>query len=141
MSTIRNNAMSANRVLLKLDGEVVGMAQNCRSSDDYAPDGASGIGDIHVQEFVPTVARHSLSLTQLKFRNESLRAKGLIPENGDAALRGVEFDILIQDKNGASVLRKYIGCVFASGDIDVQKHQIVSGTAQFLARDVQGTGL
>jgi len=38
------------------------------------------------------------------------------------------------------VLRKYIGCVFDSGDIDVQKHQIVSGTAQFKARDVQGVG-
>jgi len=140
MATTRANARTGNRVIVKLDGTTVGMAQSCRSSDGYGMEGASGIGDIHVQEFVATVANHTLSLTQLKFKNASLQGAGLIPENGDAALKGVEFDILIQDKDDGSVLRKYIGCVFDSGDIDVQKHQIVSGTAQFKARDVQGVG-
>lgn len=140
MANFRTNAEHANRTLIKLDGVTVGMAQSCRASDDYGVEGQYGIGDIHAQEFTPSQARHSVNLTQLKFKNASLRGQGLVPENGDAALQGVEFDILMQDKDSGQVKRKYIGCVFASGDIDVQKNQVVSGSATFMCRDVSGSG-
>jgi hypothetical protein len=39
------------------------------------------------------------------------------------------------------VLRKYVSCSYASGDIDVQKHQIVLNSGQLLALDAQGVGL
>ena len=40
-----------------------------------------------------------------------------------------------------SVLRKYIGCVYTSGDHSLDANQVIRGTAQFMCRDVQGGGL
>lgn len=141
MAKTKANVQSGNRVLIVFDGTVVGLAQSARMADDYAPDPASGIGDIHVQEYVPTMARHTVNLQQMQLKNESLRSKGLLPENGDAMLRGVVFDILVQDKDSGKVLRKYIDASYASGDLDVSAHRIVSESAMFYATDVAGVGL
>lgn len=141
MATVRRNVESANRIVLKIDGVQVGLARNLRPSDDYGLEGQYGIGDIHAQEFSPTQARHSLSLSDVAIKLGSLRSAGIIPENGDAVLQGLEFDILIQDKDTGTVKRKYIGCVYSSGDLDISANQVVSRSAQFMARDVQGTGL
>ncbi len=71
-------------------------------------------------------------------KKASLRAKGLIPENADAMLRGLVFDIEVYDKDDAVLMRKYMGCSYASGDLDVQKHAIVASNAVFNALDVSG---
>lgn len=138
---VRRNVESANRIIIKFDGQQVGLARNLRPSDDYGQEPQYGIGDIHAQEFVPTRATHNLTLSEVKIKTALLRAKGIVPENGDDILQGLEFDILIQDKDTGDVKRKYIGCVYASGDLDISANQVVSGSAQFMARDVQGTGL
>ena len=132
---------SANRVAIVMDGVEVGLAQSVRPSDNYAHDKASGIGDIHVQEHVPTMANHSITVTNMLLKNKNLRQQGLIPENGDSVLRGPVFDILVQDKDTGRVVRKYIGCTYDSGDLDIQKHAIISSSANFLALDVSGTDL
>ncbi|HET8550855.1 MAG TPA: hypothetical protein VFM97_00075 [Gammaproteobacteria bacterium] len=132
---------SANRLVVKLDGKQVGLAQSARANDDYSPEPASGIGDIHVHEYVPTQARHVLNLAKMALIKSSLRSQGLEPENGDAVLQGVVFDILVQSKDTGAVLRKYIGCSYASGDVEVTKHQIVTTNAVFNCLDVKGDGL
>jgi len=129
---------SANRVLVKMDGTTVGAIQSMRSSDDYSPDAASGVGDIHAFEYVPTMARHTINVSSMVLIKANLRKLGLIPENGDAVLKGNVYDIIEQDKDTGEILRKFIGCSYASGDIDVQKHQIVTSNAVFNALDVSG---
>ena len=129
---------SANRIIVKLDGVTVGAIQSMRASDDYSPDAASGVGDIHAFEYVPTMARHSINISTMVLRAANLRKLGLIPENGDAMLKGQVYDIIEQDKDTGEILRKFIGCSYASGDIDVQKHQIVTSNAVFNALDVSG---
>ena len=141
MGAPRSTVQTGNRVLVVLDGLQVGLIQSFRASDGYGLESASGIGDIHSQEFVPTIANHSLSISKMTLKAEALRSKGLAPENGDAALKGIEFDVHVQSKDDGTVLRKYIGCVYDSGDMDVSAHRIVVTNAQFKARDVQGTGI
>lgn len=138
MSTQNLKVRSGNRLAVMFDGKQIGLLQSVRANDDYAPDAASGIGDIHVAEYVPTMARHSLSVqAMVLFRGAMLEA-GIATENGDGMLQGLVFDIEIYSKDDQSLLRKYSGCSYASGDIDVSKHAIVMQSAQFNALDVSG---
>lgn len=132
---------SGNRIIIQLDGAAVGLIQSMRASDDYGPEAASGVGDIHAVEYVPTMARHTLSISTMVLYQSNLRSLGFAIENGDAALNGLVFDIVVIDKDSGQSLRVYSGCSYASGDIDVTKHQIVVSNAQFNALDVRGTGI
>ena len=132
---------SGNRIQAVFDGKKIGLIQNVRMSDDYAPDPASGIGDIHVQEYVPTVARHNLNVTSMVLIRGAMLEAGLIPENGDGALLGLVFDIEVFDKQTGDLLRKYVGCSYASGDLEVSKHTIVMQSGTFNALDVSGNGV
>lgn len=141
MPTYRLNVRSANRVAIKFDGIQVAIGKSVRATDDYGHAPEYGIGDIHAQEIVPTAARHSLSVTQTTVKTQSLRALGVFAENGDDVLLGREFDIVEYDKDSGEALRKYVGCVFTGGDYSVDANQPVRGSANFMCRDVQGTGI
>jgi hypothetical protein len=132
---------SGNRIVILLGGVQVGLLQSVRMNDDYGPEPASGIGDIHVQEYVPTMARHTLTVSAMVLNKGSLRAAGVSMENGDAVLQGLVFDIESYSKDDGTLLRKYVGCSYASGDIDVTKHAIVMNSGQFNALDAVGVGL
>jgi len=131
---------SGNRIEVQFDGKVVGLLQNLRMSDDYGHEPASGIGDIHVQEYVPSMARHSLSASTMVLFTKNLRDSNISMENGDAVLKGMVFDIVVfgRDPKNAGVMRKYTNCSFTSGDIEISKHAIVVANAQFVALDVTG---
>lgn len=132
---------SGNRIIITFDGKQIGMLQSVRMSDDYAPDAASGIGDIHVQEYVPTQARHSLNVSAMMLIRGDMLQAGIAMENGDAVLQGLVFDIENYDKDTGVLLRKYMGCSYASGEIDVQKHAILMHSGVFNALDVSGLGV
>lgn len=131
---------SGNEIIVLFDGQQVGMCRSVRGSDDYAPDAASGIGDIHVAEYVPTQARHSLSVSNMVLIKSNMMALGITPENGDAVLQGLVFDLEWYSKSDGQLLRKYLGVSYASGDVDIQAHQIVVASGQFMALDVTGKG-
>lgn len=131
---------SGNRIVVVFDGKQIGLMQSVSMNDDYAPEPASGIGDIHVTEYVPTMARHSLNVSSMVLNKGNMRAAGIAVENGDDILRGLVFDIEVLSKDDGALLRKYIGCSYASGSLDVQKHAIVMANGMFNALDVTGTG-
>lgn len=132
---------SGNRIVVQFDGKQVGLVQSVRMSDDFSPEPASGIGDIHVQEYVPTMARHSLSVSHMVLFTGAMRELGLFSENGDDMLEGKVFDIVVYSKDDGAELRKYVGCSFASGDTEINKHAIIMANGQFNALDVKGVGL
>lgn len=129
---------SGNRIAVVFDGKQIGLVQSVRMSDDYAPEPASGIGDIHVQEWVPTMARHQLSVSAMLLNKGALLEAGIAMENGDAVLQGLVFDLEVYSKDDGTLLRKYTGVSYASGDIDVSKHAIVVQSGTFNALDVSG---
>lgn len=131
---------TGNRIVVVYDGKQIGLIQSVRMNDDYAPEPASGIGDIHVVEYVPTMARHNLTVSAMVLNRGSLREAGIAAENADQMLLGLVFDIEVLSKDDGTLVRKYVGCNYASGDLEVTKHQIVMTNAQFQALDVVGTG-
>jgi len=126
-------AHSANLIVIKQDNREVGVIQSLRMNDDYAPEPLSGVGEVTVQEHVTTVARYSLTVQYMSLRRQSMFSEGLAHITPEDSLRGKVFDIEVQDKITGRVLKKYEGCTFASGDVEVTKHAIVSKSAQFMA--------
>jgi len=141
MPSINLKARSGNRVIVQFDGKQIGLIQSVRMSDDYGPEPASGIGDIAVQEYVPTMARHQISVSSLVLFRQAMREAGIAALDGDDMLEGKVFDIVIFSKDDGAELRKYMGCSFASGDVEVSKHAIIVANAQFNALNVTGDGL
>lgn len=139
MATRNVKTRSGNRIAVVFDGKQIGLVRSVRMSDDYSPEPASGIGDIHVQEYVPTMARHSISVSAMVLIKGAMLEAGIAAENGDAMLEGLVFDLECYDKDSGALLRKYIGVSYASGEIDVNAHQIVVQSGMFNALDVVGT--
>lgn len=130
---------SGNRIVVMFGGDQVGLIQNVSASDDYSPEPASGIGDIHVQEYVPTMARHSLNVSSMLLKKGALLEAGAAFENGEGALKGLVFDFEVYSKDDNTLLRKYTGCSYANGSLEVSKHAIVMQSGTFNALDVVGT--
>ena len=139
--TTNVQTQTGNRVTIELNGIVVGLIQSCRMSDDYGLEPATEIGDIHVQEHVPTRATHRLSVSRMMLIAQSLRSAGIAVENGAAALQGIVYDVCTYSKDTGKLLRKYISCSWASGDVDVSANRIVMENGTLMALDVSGTGL
>jgi hypothetical protein len=140
MATTNQKVSSGNRIIIVLDGNQIGTMRSVRMNDDYSPEPVTGIGDIHVLEHVPTVARHSLQCSYVVLSAGALRNVGAAAENGDGMLTGLVFDIVVMSKDDGSVLRKYTGCSYASGDLEVSANAVVMANASFQAIDVAGTG-
>ena len=134
---------SGNRIEVQLDGKMVGLIQSYRANDDYGHEPASGIGDIHVQEYVPSLARHQITVSTMVLFSKNLRDSGVAMENGDEVLKGLVFDIVVygRDPKNAGMLRKYTQCSYTGGDVEVTKHAIVVSSAQFVALDASGKRL
>ena len=129
---------TGNKIKVFMAGSQVGLLQSVSAADDYAPEPASGIGDIHALEYVPTMARHTLNVSTMVLKKGSLIAAGVAVENGDGALKGLVFDFEVYDERDGALLRKYMKCSYASGSLDVQKHAIVMQSGVFNCIDVQG---
>lgn len=140
MSRVNHKVRSGNRTVITYDGFQVGFVKSVRMNDDYSPEPASGIGDIHVGEWVPTLARHTITVSRLILETDKMRERGIFAENGDSVLEGLVFDIETYNRDDGSLMRKYVGCSYASGDMEVSAHQILIGSGQFNALDVGGTG-
>lgn len=140
-------AHSGNLLALEFEGKRFGTIQSMSVNDDYGPEPVSGIGSPIVQEYVASVARHSISVQHAVLRKGSMRQEGIIPENACDRMKGLEFDIVIYEKaptgcdGGMTRVRTYRHCSMASGSINIQAHRVVMTDATFNARDVEGTGL
>jgi hypothetical protein len=130
---------TGNRISLVFDGQTIGMVQSLRASDDWGYQETSEIGNIKVREFVPTLARHTITAAVVQMKRESLEKAGIAVETSDGALNGLVFNIVVNDKDTKQMLRTYVDCVFASGDLEVTKNAVVVRNATFLALDVYGT--
>lgn len=141
MATTNVKTRSGNRVIVTFDEKRIGLVQNLRGSDDYGHEPASGIGDIHAVEYVPGMARHTITMSQMVLYVGAAREAGVTGLNGDDVLKGKVFDIVVQDREAGTVLRKYVSCSYVSGDVEVNAHRIIVANATFMALDVVGNKL
>lgn len=124
---------SGNRIVVVFDGKQIGMVQSVRPSDSMGLEAASGIGDIHVQEHVPTQASHAISVSAMVLIKGAMAEAGIAIGTGDEALKGLVFDLEVFDKDNQSLMYKYTGCSYDSGDMDISAHRIIMQSAQFKA--------
>lgn len=151
-------AHSGNLIALEFDGKRFGTIQRMSASDDFGVEPISGVGDAHVQEYVPGMVRHTLTIEHAVLKSSSLRDAGIVPENGCDRLQGMEFDIAIYEKHPQpgtggnatqagvcdvqlSEVRRYRYCSVASSSTNVQAHRVVMSDATIYARDVIGKAL
>lgn len=140
MATPNVKTATGNRIVVEFDGKRVGLVQSVRMSDNYGLEDASGIGDIHVVEHVPTKAVHTISVSTMTLFKGNMRDAGIEPQNGDDVLQGLVLDIVSYSRDTGAVMRKYESCSYDSGDVDVSAHRIVMKSSQWKALDVTGTG-
>lgn len=133
--------LTGNRVVVEFNNKKVGLVQSVRLADSYNLEDANDIGDIHVKEYVPTKAVHTVSVTTMVLYRKSLRALGISVENGDAALLGLTFDFVVYSRDTGEVLRKYMTCSYDSGTTSVDAHRIIMADGTFKSTDVNGTGI
>lgn len=128
---------SGNDVRVFLGGVEVPLLQNLSGDDAYNHEPASGVGDIHVTEFIPSRAMHTITIDKMIFKPELLTLLGIIVENGDGALRGLMFDIEVQAKRGG-VLKTWYDAKCDRARVTVRAHSIIVQDATFMALDTAG---
>jgi len=155
MANVRQNRQTyvANRMDVQFadsEGGAVGAVQNANVSMSFGLDGVSGIGAVTMIEYVPTVARISVSPDQVYlFRRELDRVSaggfggqtGILPHQAIESLNGVVFNITAavlktdKDTNGQaySTLWQAVDCFLDSGDFSTAKHGTVGRRCQFMA--------
>lgn len=141
MTTVNQQVRTGNRVAILFDGKQIGLLQSVSANDDFGLEPANGIGEINTFEHVPTVARHSLQVSQMILPRKSLAAAGITAENGADVLIGRVFDIEQYDKYTGELLMKYIGCSYASGSTEVRANAICMANGTFMALDKVGRGM
>jgi hypothetical protein len=137
---------TGNHIVIELDDIQVGLIQSMRGSDDFGLEPVSGIGSIKVKEYVPTVARHQIQCGFVALKTELIASRSFASEDGDKAMEGLIFDIIVYDKRDTGVnpdsnqgyIKKYTGCSYASGDFSIEAHRAVIRNATFMALDVDG---
>ena len=140
-STANLKTISGNRIKILFGGSAIGLAQSVRFADSYGLEDASGIGDIHVIEHVPSKATHTVSVTAMTLFVGNMRDQGISIVNGDNALQGLVLDIVVYSRDTGLPMRAAKSCSFDSGTLSVEAHRIVSTDASFKALDMTGTGL
>jgi hypothetical protein len=93
-TTVNLKTNSGNRIVIEMSNQQVGLIQSVRPSDDYGHEGASGVGDIHVVEYVPSKAVHSIEVSNMQLFTGHMRDLGLAPINGDTVLQGLVYDVV-----------------------------------------------
>lgn len=129
--------ISGNDVNVFIDDQPLDLVQTIRGTEGFGHEPASGIGDIRIREYVPSVARYTVTFSRMVLSAEKLMALGIMPETARDAMRGKTFTISVFSKSGP-LMRKWIDAVYDGGDMNVSAHRIVISDATFLATDAGG---
>lgn len=135
------NTMNGNRVLLKLQGQVVGGGtQSVAVHDDYGIQDVDGLGNAETQELVYGKAQYTINLSRYFVYNQKLSdilgtdSASLFPKIVDGILESPEWSLEILDKTSLRTLELYHGCKFASGSRNYGKHTLSGEDAVIRAR-------
>lgn len=116
--------MTGNRVLFKIKGQIIGVAQNVQVSDDFGLQDVDGLGDVETQEFVVGKITHTITGDKYFVSEKTLRALGFVPTS-EEWLTAPEFEVEIQDRIAGATVELYMGCKFATHSRSYQKHAVV----------------
>ncbi len=131
--------LTGNNITVFINNQQIQVLTTLRATDDYGLEPVTEVGDGHVVEYVPTVARHAISISKFLMAKETAISAGIINQNMDSALQGNTFDIEIFSNTTGLLMRKYLNASNTSGDVSIQANRLIVIDANFVATDVTGT--
>jgi hypothetical protein len=123
--------LTGNIMLIKIQGQEVGRAQNVTADSDFGLEDVSGIGDVEVQEHVNTKVVHTLTMDKFIINKKTLLELGYVPVSEDVLTMGV-LDIEVLTKDG-TLIKKYESCSAANYSLRVAAHAIIGENATWRA--------
>jgi len=128
---LAKTTLTGNIILIKIQGQEVGRAQNVTADSDFGLEDVSGIGDVEVQEHVNTKVVHTLTMDKYIINKRTLLELGFVPVSEDVLTMGV-LDIEVLTKDG-TLIKKYESCSAANYSLRVQAHAIIGENATWRA--------
>jgi len=138
------------RVMIKTGandaGRQAGIMQNVDFQESFGHQAVTGIGRNNAYEHSPGLARFSGSAGVIRLRKtvvnqelqnlglKNLEEIGIIPAAARDILRGLTFDIVVEDKEQGP-LWTWTDCSYDGGSLSVRKHEILMQQCQWLAID------
>lgn len=123
--------LTGNIMLIKIQGQEVGRAQNVTADSDFGLEDVSGIGDVEVQEHVNTKVVHTITMDKFIINKKTLLELGYVPVSEDVLTMGV-LDIEVLTKDG-TLIKKYESCSAANYSLRVAAHAIIGENATWRA--------
>lgn len=127
-SISKQTTVTANAILIKVDGNVVGRAQSLSPRTDFGTQGVYEIGSIMPAEHVQLKYDGSFTLDRYLLMHDDLEQAGYIGLGEDILKKDI-IDIEIQNKVTGKTLRVYRGCTFSNYSININANAIVGETA------------
>lgn len=136
---------SANQVLITVQNQVIGIVSSCRIQADFALQDQAGIGDNVVIEYVPGIARITVSLSGILLINQNLANAGILPSKSVRdILNGTVFDVGVYTTTAGtntpgSLLVAAYSCTPANMSYSVDTGQALKYDHSFSALDLGGS--
>ena|ERR1017187_7644215 len=131
--------ITGNTIKVYINKIAIDVLTTLRMTSDYGLEPVTEIGSVNVVEYVPTVARHAVSISKFLMLAENAVQAGIITTNGTQAMLGNTFDIEIFSKATGNLMYKFINAAFTSGDVSIQANRLIVLDANFVALDASGT--
>jgi hypothetical protein len=140
-----NQVRSANACLIVVQNQVIGISQSLRIQADFALQDQSGIGDSVVIEYVPGIAKITVSLSGVFLIAQNLASVGIVPSQSVRdVLQGNVFDVGVYSSiagtnTPGNLLVKAISCSPSSMSYSVDTGQSLKYDHQFACLDLAGS--
>jgi hypothetical protein len=144
LNGVNRQVRSANQVLIVVQNQVIGISKSCRIQADFALQDQAGIGDNVVIEYVPGIARITVSLSGILLLNQNLANAGILPSvSVRDILNGNVFDVGVYSTTAGSntpnaLLVKAISCMPSNMGYSVDMGQAMTYDHSFVALDLAG---
>lgn len=141
---VNKQVRSANAILIVVRDQVIGISSSCRIQADFALQDQAGIGDTVVIEYVPGIARVTVSLSGVLLITQNLTSAGILPRDSVRdILDGNVFDVGIYstvagtNTPGSALLIAH-SCMPSQLGYSVQTGQAMQYDHSFAALDLSG---
>ena len=145
-NTVNKQVRSANAILITVKNQVIGISSSARFQADFALQDQAGIGDNVVIEYVPGIARVTVSLSGVLLISQNLVSAGILPTSTGVRdiLAGNVFDVGVYttvagSNTAGSCLLLASSCMPSQMGYSVQTGQAVTYDHSFSALDLSGS--
>jgi hypothetical protein len=133
-NAVSSKGITGNHVAFKINGKVIGMAQNVTFRDEATIQKLESVGYNTLQELVPGVIHHVITGEKFFVASNNLKSVGIMPDD-DKWHSHPYFMIEVIDTVNNQTLESYTNCRMESYTRKYSKHSIVGSDFTIIAMD------